>query len=81
MSEGRRGKGSYGSVWAAVGPEQVVVAIKSFIDKQAALVEVVARSSLTPHPQCAAVAGRGGAVARGEGARGAETQALQRALR
>ena len=50
VSEGRLGKGSYGSVWAAVGPEQVAAAIKSFIDKQAALVEVTACSSLTPHP-------------------------------
>ena len=50
VSEGRLGKGSYGSVWAAVGPEQVAVAIKSFVDKQAALVEVTACSSLTPHP-------------------------------
>ena len=45
VSEGRLGKGSCGSVWAAVGPEQVVAAIKSFVDKQAALVEVTPCSS------------------------------------
>ena len=44
------GKGSYGSVWSAVGPKQESVAIKSFVHKPEALVELTAYSSLQPHP-------------------------------
>lgn len=44
------GSGTYGSVWKAVGPEQAALVIKSFKDKQEALVEVTAYNALPPHP-------------------------------
>ena len=46
----RIGKGTYGKVWAAVGPDQAALAIKSCKDRWEALVEVTAYSSLPPHP-------------------------------
>ena len=50
VSKDSIGKGVYATVWAAVGPEQAAVAIKSFTDKHEALVEVTAYTSLPPHP-------------------------------